>query len=118
MNDKKCPVDRGKLLIGLECCRSCGGNECRECPYDFCAHLNCTMRMAEDALAYIGWLEEQAEELALHVGMQFVDGLRVNTASQTFDGWIRAYTRACVRIEEAICNAGNDHEGRQDPDDA
>lgn len=62
---KPCPVDRGKLLIGLECCRSCGGNECRECPYDFCEHLNCTQHMAEDALAYIGYLEAEYDKLAV-----------------------------------------------------
>lgn len=63
--NKPCPVDRGKLLIGLECCRSGAGNECRECPYDFCEHLNCTQRMAEDALAYIGYLEAKYDKLAV-----------------------------------------------------
>lgn len=30
--EKKPPVDRGKLLIGLECCRM---SDCNECPYNF-----------------------------------------------------------------------------------
>ena len=55
MEEKKCPVDRGKLLIGLECCRA---YECGSCPYHYgalegCNHLNI------DALAYIGYMEEQ-----------------------------------------------------------
>ena len=51
---KPCPVDRGKLLIGLECCRSADPC-CRECPYGNC---RCE-ELSEDALAYIGWLEEE-----------------------------------------------------------
>lgn len=51
---KKCPVDRGKVLIALECCRE---ERCNHCPYrDF----QC-VKQAEDVLAYIGWLEEQLE---------------------------------------------------------
>ena len=53
MEEKKCPVDRGRLLIALECCRR---NKCTECPY--CEKNGCPLA-AEDALAYIGFLEEQ-----------------------------------------------------------
>ena len=52
---KKCPVDRGKVLIGLECCRDA---ECGYCPYYSETFDNCD-RVAFDALAYIGFLEEQ-----------------------------------------------------------
>lgn len=53
--EKKCPVDRDKLLISLECCRE---QECRRCPYkgrsvEDCDHLLC------DTLAYISYLEER-----------------------------------------------------------
>lgn len=52
---KKCPVDRGKLMIGLEVCRK---GECAECPY--CnPDIPCWESQSFDALAYIGWLEEQ-----------------------------------------------------------
>lgn len=57
MNDKKCPVDRGKLLIGLECCRYL---VCEHCPYNG-ASFGCTM-CSDDALAYICYLEEKLEE--------------------------------------------------------
>ena len=60
MEEKKCPVDRGKLLIGMECCNAdpstlkvCS----RHCPYWRCS--DCVGTVQKDALAYIGWLEEQ-----------------------------------------------------------
>lgn len=53
---KKCPVDRGKLLIGLECCRIGRAEDCKACPYFI---STCDTKLAHDALAYIGWLEEQ-----------------------------------------------------------
>ena len=60
MEEKKCPVDRGKLLIGLECCvadatplMACP----RLCPYG--RSHNCTGTVQKDALAYIYYLEEQ-----------------------------------------------------------
>lgn len=56
MEEKKCPVDRGKLLIGLECCRFRMGEKCRECPY---YHSERDFLMIEDALAYISYLEQQ-----------------------------------------------------------
>lgn len=56
MEEKKCPVDRGKLLIGLECCRFRMGEKCSSCPY---CHSECDFLMTEDALAYISYLEEQ-----------------------------------------------------------
>lgn len=48
-------VDRGKVLIGLECCRDA---ECDHCPYYRETFDNCD-RAAFDALAYIGFLEER-----------------------------------------------------------
>ena len=56
MEEKKCPVDRGKLLIGLECCRIRNGARCLDCPY---LKSDCDAFLLDDALAYIGWLEEQ-----------------------------------------------------------
>ena len=53
---KKSPVDRWKLLIGLEHCME-GVNHCATCPYfnnEYCCSIN--MR---DAIAYIYYLEEQ-----------------------------------------------------------
>lgn len=49
-----CPVDRCKLMAGLQIC----GNEnvgCKGCPYD--GHLTCAIIRAQDALAYINYLE-------------------------------------------------------------
>ena len=54
-SQKNPPVDRGKLLIGLEFCRSV---ECDWCPYRSALGDNCEA-VPLDALAYIGWLEEQ-----------------------------------------------------------
>lgn len=57
MEEKKCPVDRGKLLIGLECCRDY--YKCKRCPYS-CGRLCCSGEdIARDALAYIGYLEDR-----------------------------------------------------------
>ena len=53
---KKSPVDRGKLLIGLECCRIGWAENCRACPYSI---QNCDTELMDDALAYICYLEEQ-----------------------------------------------------------
>ncbi len=59
--EKKPSVDRGKLLIGLECCRM---DKCESCPYSLLksisGHPECN-QAAEDTLAYIGWLEEKLE---------------------------------------------------------
>lgn len=56
MENKPCPVDRGKLLIGLECCLS--GLACpRHCPYG--RDTECTETVRKDSLAYIYYLEEQ-----------------------------------------------------------
>lgn len=57
---KKSPVDRGKLMIALECCRE---QECKKCPY---YDLGSCVEESEDALAYIGYLEEQLEEALGH----------------------------------------------------
>lgn len=51
---KNPPVDRGKLLIGLECCRDC--RTCMKCPY---FQSSCDTELMDDALAYISYLEEQ-----------------------------------------------------------
>ena len=60
MKEKKCPVDRERLLIALEYCWRHKSTKCVECPYwkleDGCAE------QSKDALAYIGWLEEQLKE--------------------------------------------------------
>lgn len=55
---KKCPVDRGKLMIALECCRKVA---CHECPY-YAKSGGCKEQVT-DALAYIGWMEEKLEGL-------------------------------------------------------
>ena len=61
---KKSPVDRGKLLIALECCRMA---ECKACPYDTDPNNFGTCELAiRDALAYICYLEEQLEEAMGH----------------------------------------------------
>ena len=56
MEKKPCPVDRGKLLIGLECCRAGDAEICRKCPY---FSESCDTAVMNDALAYINYLEEQ-----------------------------------------------------------
>lgn len=58
MGSKQCPVDRGKLLIGLECCAINRGRSCAGCPYDNCDAVR-VPAVARDALAYIYYLEEQ-----------------------------------------------------------
>lgn len=55
---KKHPVDRGKLLIGLECCLE---SDCTHCPYDRETFDQCKYLFV-DSLAYIGYLEEDLEE--------------------------------------------------------
>lgn len=61
-NKKPCPVDRGKLLIGLEC--SAGdGVHCQACLYDSSDSASCVDFLVKDAAAYIGWLEEKVEAL-------------------------------------------------------
>lgn len=54
--NKQPPVDRGKLLIGLECCRN--SYHCKGCTYFSYPKSSC-IHMISDALAYIGFLEEQ-----------------------------------------------------------
>ena len=56
MEKKPCPVDREKLLIGLECCRTSDAEICRKCPY---FSEGCDTAAMSDALAYINYLEEQ-----------------------------------------------------------
>ena len=56
MANKPCPVDRGKLLIGLEYCRTGDVVACRKCPY---FSESCDTALMDDALAYIYYLEEQ-----------------------------------------------------------
>ena len=60
---KKCPVDRGKLLIALECCVTGPIGACvceKNCPYRDDA--DCTEMALGNALAYIYYLEERLEE--------------------------------------------------------
>lgn len=54
MAKKPCPVDRGKLLIGLEICRQQA--VCKGCPYEY---KGCEADLSDDALSYILYLEEQ-----------------------------------------------------------
>lgn len=59
MEKKPCPVDRGKLLIGLNLCRN--HNEldvCWDCPYED-GGPHCDHYLQNDALMYINYLEEQ-----------------------------------------------------------
>lgn len=70
MHKKPCPVDRGKLLIGLECCRANGHVSCRRCPYLRTPASGgiCIGDIETDALAYIDWLEEQVKEATENAG--------------------------------------------------
>ena len=54
MEKKPCPVDRGKLLIGLECCRVWYCPEIK-CPY---CEAECATSLSGDALAYINYMEQ------------------------------------------------------------
>ena len=60
--NKQPPVDRGKLMIAFECCRTGTAENCRACPY---FKSSCDTDSMNDALAYICYLEEQLGE-ALH----------------------------------------------------
>ena len=53
--EKKSPVDRGKLLDGLECC--CTTSKCKKCQYNW--EDDCFGSAASDALKYIRYLEDQ-----------------------------------------------------------
>ena len=59
---KNPPVDRGKLLIGMECCRNGRIETCRKCPY---FKTRCDTELMDDALAYIGYLEERLGVIGL-----------------------------------------------------
>ena len=52
---KQPPVNRGKVLSGLECCRA-DKPMCSVCPY---TAYGCEQRLPNDALSYIRYLEEQ-----------------------------------------------------------
>ena len=54
---KQPPVDREKLLIGLEHCRE-DVNHCETCPY-FDNEDCCSLKLRDDTRAYIYYLEEQ-----------------------------------------------------------
>lgn len=54
--ERKPPVNREKLLIGLEHCRD-RGSTCHTCPY-YHFRYSCIDKAAGDALAYICYLEE------------------------------------------------------------
>lgn len=60
---KNPPVDRGKLMIALECCRSGRTETCLKCPY---FQSSCDTELMDDALAYICYLEERLEEALWH----------------------------------------------------
>lgn len=62
MENKNLPVDRGKLLIGLEVCRQKA--ECSKCPYYKDSY--CEGTITDDSLSYICYLEEQLEEARNH----------------------------------------------------
>lgn len=69
MEKKPCPVDRGKLLIGLECCRDVTTKHCLgDCPYSRVSGI-CLHAINSDALAYINYLEEQLAEKADAAGI-------------------------------------------------
>ena len=56
MEKKPCPVDREKLMAGLQIC----GNEnvgCKGCPYE--RDVACMITRSKDAIAYINYLEAQ-----------------------------------------------------------
>ena len=55
MKNKQCPVDRGKLLIGLE---HYSHDDCESCPYKLEIGCLCVYHIMKDALAYIYYLEE------------------------------------------------------------
>ena len=59
---KQPPVDRDKLLIGLEFCRQKKG--CSKCPYH--NYGECESDLSYDALSYICYLEEQLKEARKH----------------------------------------------------
>ena len=59
MPSKSCSGDRGKLIIGLECCRQTPELRCFcGCPYSNVSG-SCLSAINSDALAYINYLEEQ-----------------------------------------------------------
>ena len=61
---KNPPVDRGKLLIALECCRMA---ECMARPYDTDPNdFDTCQLVVRDAMAYICYLEERLEEALGH----------------------------------------------------
>lgn len=62
MEKKPCPVDRGKLLIGLEYCRTGDVEICWKCPY---FSESCDTAVMNDALAYINYLEERLNAKAV-----------------------------------------------------
>ena len=51
-----CPVDPGRVKIGLEHCRGFTGS-CLTCPYHG-MQATCIQALTEEALAYISYLEE------------------------------------------------------------
>lgn len=61
-SEKQPPVDRGKLLIGLEVCRQ--KEKCSKCPYY--DDRSCGATLSNDSLSYICYLEEQLKEARKH----------------------------------------------------
>ena len=64
MENKKLPVDRGKLLIGLEHCQV-DVDHCETCPYSNDEDC-CSIKLRDDARSYIYYLEEQLKEAREH----------------------------------------------------
>lgn len=60
--EKQLPVDRGKLLIGLEVCRQ--KEKCSKCSYY--DDRFCGATLSNDSLSYICYLEEQLKEARKH----------------------------------------------------
>lgn len=56
MEEKKCPVDREKVLTALDCCQLAS---CKPCPYRGQNGGGGCRKMAEDAYAYVLYLEKR-----------------------------------------------------------
>ena len=106
MSVKDCPVDWGKLLIGLECCREKDPEKCPDCPY-YPIRNYCGGALAGDALAYIGWLEEM------------VEGLLSEPVQAAIKGIVRVFDEMLLKggkASEAACGMPrNGHSDGLDP---
>ena len=66
MEQKPCPVDRKRLLVGLSTCSNAATilDTCPGCPYKNKART-CIVHVTNDALEYICYLEEQLNAKAV-----------------------------------------------------